>query len=101
MLGSKTGAAARLLFADLAAHFPLTAEQWRWVPLTCAGLGCALPAVLARSYAEASQPVRRLPAADQQRPCTAALCLARAQHRWHVRLLGPLLRAILAQRMDG
>ena len=71
------GPTFRPLCADMAALQPLAAEQWPRVPAPCAGLGRALPAVLARSDAEASQLVRRLPAAGQQRLRAATLCLAR------------------------
>ena len=91
------GPAAQSLHADLAAHFPLSAADWQRVPAPCAGLGRALPAVLARSDAEAALLVQRLPADDAQRLRLAALCVGRVQRRRHVFLPAPLVRAILAQ----
>ena len=46
-LGAR-GPTTQPLYADLAAHFPLNAAEWQRVPTPCAGLGRALPAVLAR-----------------------------------------------------
>ena len=75
-------AARQPLYADLAARLPLTAAQWAQVPSRCAGLLRALPAVLARSEAEACALVARLPADKrqwlQQRLVAAAAALARA-----------------------
>ena len=72
------GQAALPLFADLAACWPLSQEQWERFPCPCPGLGAALPAVLARSEAGVSRLVARLTAGERQRLRTAALCLARA-----------------------
>ena len=91
------GPAHRPLYADLAAQQPLSAAQWQRVPARCMRLGRALPAVLARSDAEAGHLVRCLSAADQHRLCLAQLCLARAQRRSNVVLHAPLLCAILAR----
>lgn len=51
------------------------------VPCPCPGLGRALPAVLARSEAEAAQLVARLPPGDGQRLRTSALSLHRRQQQ--------------------
>ena len=82
------GTAVLPLHAPLAARQRLSPAEWALVPAPCPGLGAALPAALQRSTAEASLLVRRLPAPDQQRLHTAALCLARAQH--DLRLSAPL-----------
>ena len=87
------------LHADLAAHLPLTAQQWQRAPSPCAALAHAAPAVLARSDAEASQLVRRLPAAAQRRLRLAMRCLARAQRGSHVQLPPHVVRAVLAQSL--
>ena len=67
------------LYATLAARLALTPAQWQRMPSPCPGLEVALPAVLARSQAEAGLLVRRLPASDCERLRTAALCLRRAE----------------------
>ncbi len=67
------------LYADIAAHMLLTPEQWQRVPMPCAALGTALPAMLKRSAAEAGLLVAHLPPADGQRLCVAALSLHRLQ----------------------
>ena len=55
------------LHAPLVARLPLTPTRRSRVPLPCPGLGAALPAVLARSEAEAALLVARLPASDHDR----------------------------------
>lgn len=72
------GKRAAPMFADLVARLPLAQEQWQQVPAACPGLGCALPAVLARSEAEAGCLVARLPAPERERLHSFALCLGRA-----------------------
>ena len=80
------------LFADLAtASWPLTPEQWVQVPSACPGLGAVLPAVHARSEAEAGELVAHLPRHERRRLRTAAL--ARRSGVW---LPGPLVGRILA-----
>ena len=82
------------LYADLAAHMTLTPEQWQRVPTPCAGLGRALPAVLARSEAEAALLVAHLLAADVDRLRAVALSLQRVQ-----RILQLSVPAALVSRM--
>ena len=84
------------LFADLAACRPLSPEQWQRMPVPCPGLGAALPAVLARSEAEAGLLVQRLPAEEQHRLRTAALALGRAQRELGVALEPALVGRVLA-----
>lgn len=84
------------LFAALAAHLPLTPQQWQRLPTPCAGLGCALPAVLARSEAEAALLVAHLPPADAERLRTAALSLHRLQRRLQLELPAQLLGRMMA-----
>ncbi|KAI7839941.1 hypothetical protein COHA_006335 [Chlorella ohadii] len=84
------------LFSEVAAHWPLTAAQWQHVPAPCPGLGRALPAVLARSEAEAALLVARLPAVDSQRLRTFALALHRAQRHMRISLAAELTRHILS-----
>ena len=86
------------LYADLAAHAPLTAAQWQRVPSPCVGLGRALPAVLARSEAEAAQLVARLPPADAARLRLAALSLHHQQRslQLEAELTGTLVNRMLA-----
>ena len=88
------GDVALPLFADLAACHALSTSQWQCVPAPCPGLRAALPAVLARSEAEAGWLVSRLPAPARTRLRVAALCLARAQ-----RMLGIELERALVRRM--
>ena len=84
------------LFADLAACTALSHEQWQRVPAPCPALGTALPAVLARSAAEAALLVGRLPAEARQRLRTGALCLVRAQRERRTALPAVLVGQVLA-----
>ena len=88
------------LYADLAGRLPLTAEQWAQVPAPCAGLLRALPAVLARSEAEAAALVAHLPADEQQRLqqrlTAAAGALARPTGRSGAQLPPDVRRRVLA-----
>ncbi len=54
LLGRHIGKWRQPLYASLAARQALTAAEWAHVPMPCAGIGAALPAVLQRSEAEAS-----------------------------------------------
>ena len=81
----------------LATLVPLSAAEWQRVPAPCAGLGAALPDVLARSDAEPALLVQHLPEASKQRLRMAALCLGRAQRRHGASLPAPLVRALLAE----
>ena len=90
------GEVALPLFADLAACKALSPGQWQHVPAPCAHLGTALPAVLARSAAEAGLLVARLPAETRQRLRTGALCLGRAQREHRVELPAALVGQVLA-----
>ena len=89
------------IYADVAARTPLTPAQWVRVPAPCAGLGAALPAVLARSTAEARLLVAHLPAEEQRRLRTGALALARRQRSLHLALPTPLAERILALSCAG
>lgn len=84
------------LYVPLVARQPLTPAEWKRVPSPCDGLGAALPAVLARSEAEAALLVSHLPAKACERLRTAALCIKRAERRWRVSLPAELLRPLLA-----
>ena len=90
------GELALPLFANLVEQWPLSRQQWQLVPCNCPGLGRALPAVQARSEAEAAQLVARLPPGDGQRLRTSALSLHRQQQRLEVYLPTPLVHRILA-----
>lgn len=83
---------AQPLYATLAGIAPLTDLEWKLVPASCAGLGAALPAVLARSLEEAALLACRLPPADTARMRTCALCVARCMRQGG---LAPLPTAIL------
>ena len=83
------------LYADLAARLPLTPEQWAQVPAPCAGLLWALPAVLARSEAEAAALVRHLPVGERRRLQVAVLVLGRAGMRTSAPLPAPIVERLL------
>lgn len=85
-----------LLFALIASHQPLSADDWALVPTPCPALAAALPAVLKRSTTEAGLLVRRLRPADRHRLCAAALCLSRVQRRLSAPLPVPLVQCMLA-----
>lgn len=85
----------QLLVPATVAQAALSNHQWALlaaVPSPCPRLGAALPAVLRRSAGEAAQLVRHLPAADQQRLRTLAMCLGAAAQRG---LLPPLPSPIM------
>ena len=84
------------LFVDLAACVELSPAQWQRVPAPCPDLGAALPAVLARSEAEAALPVGCLPAKMRRRLRAGALCLGRAQRVRHMELPAALVGQVLA-----
>ena len=84
----------------LAARQPLTPADWQQLPAPCPGLGAALPAVLARSEAEAAQLVARLPPADKQRLRTAALCIGRVERSGGLHLPGDVLRPLLLAALE-
>lgn len=83
-------------YAALATHLPLTPQQWQRLPTPCPGLGRALPAVLARSEAEAAVLVAHLPPADAARLRTAALSLHRLQRGLQLELPAHLVGRMLA-----
>jgi hypothetical protein len=94
--------AALPLFADFVIARPLlTSEEWAAMPTLCPGLGCALPAVLARSTDQARHLVQHLPPADAQRLRTAALSLHRAQTALDRALPAPVVCSILALSFSG
>ena len=84
------------LYQRIASRHRLSAAHWQLVPSPCPGLGTVLPAVLARSQAEAALLVARLPAADRARLRTFALCLNRLQRQLGVALPGAVAGRILA-----
>ena len=84
------------LIANLAACTALSRAQWQRVPAHYPGLGAALPAVLARSTAEAALLVGRLPADERRRLRAGALCLGRAQRVLGVELPTALVGQVLA-----
>lgn len=88
--------AFRSLLSDYIAHWPLSAKHWAQVPAPCPGLAHALPAVLARSDAEAALLVSHLPDPDRARLRMAALCLHRSQRCLQVQLPPVLVRHILS-----
>ena len=87
---AQRGQLALPLYADLAAHWPLSEELWQQVPSPCPGLARALPGVL-----EAARLVARLPAADSQQLHAFALSLHR-QRQLRVYLPTPLVHRMLA-----
>ena len=93
---AECGDAALPLYADLAASRPLTVAQWAIVPAPCPALVSALPAVVARSRAEARLLVQHLTTEQWLRLRTLALCVARAQHRAGVSLPADLIASLLA-----
>ena len=96
--GSRARAPSRTvlpLYGLLVKRQPLTPAEWARVPAPCPGLGAALPAVLARSEAEAALLAARLPAADRERLHTAALCLRRVEREHGLDLPPAILRLLL------
>ncbi|PRW33315.1 serine threonine- phosphatase 6 regulatory ankyrin repeat subunit B-like [Chlorella sorokiniana] len=71
----------RSLYVQLIEQQPLGEAEWEAVPYGCPGLAGALPAVLARSEAEAGRLVAHLSTGERQRLRVAALCLNRASRR--------------------
>ena len=92
----RAGEVALPLFADLASCTALSPEQWQRMPAACPALGAALPAVLARSVAEAALLVGCLPSDVRQRLRTGALCLSRAQRDHRTELPAAIVGTILA-----
>lgn len=88
--------ASQPFLTDYLALWPLSSAQWELVPTPCPGLGRALPAVLARSDAEAAQLVARLPDSDRSRLRTFALCLHCCQRCAGVQLPPVLVHRILS-----
>ena len=80
----RTAAAAKALVPEFVARRALTAAQWAELPTGLPGLLAALPAVLARSEAEAACLMAHLPEPMRARIQAAMLALARVQHRAHV-----------------
>lgn len=88
------------LYIPLVAREPLTPEQWAYVPAPCPGLEAALPAVLARSDAEAALLVARLPAAERERLRVAALCLRRTERVHGLPLPPAVVRPLLLAALE-
>eukprot|EP00887_Chlorella_sp_A99_P000622 scaffold5.g622.t1 len=87
--------AVRTLLTDLTASRSLLSADWAALPSPCPGLACALPAVLARSPAEAAQLVAHLPPLAQSRLHMLALSLAHLQRRLDLELPEGVVRRIL------
>eukprot|EP00887_Chlorella_sp_A99_P001679 scaffold8.g1679.t1 len=85
-----------LQLADLAARRALSPADWAALPTPCPGLARALPAILARSPAEAAQLVAHLPAAARGRLHALLLSLARVQRQLRLELPEAVVRRILA-----
>eukprot|EP00887_Chlorella_sp_A99_P001680 scaffold8.g1680.t1 len=94
-----------MLLADLLARRALSPADWAALPTPCPGLALptpcpglarALPAVLARSPAEATHLVAHLPAAARGRLRALLLSLARLQRRLRLELPESVVRRILA-----
>eukprot|EP00887_Chlorella_sp_A99_P002399 scaffold10.g2399.t1 len=83
------------LIAHVAACRTLSPADWAAIPAPCPGLARALPAVLARSTAEAAELVAHLPADHRSRLHTLALSLARMQRRLGLELPAHIVRRIL------
>ena len=97
------------LYAELVRSRPLDTHQWEelrcmrrydappWDDTPCVfpGLAAALPAVLARSEAEAGRLLSLLPAEARERLHTAALCLARVERRLEATLPPPVVRRLI------
>lgn len=100
---ASVGSGARVppLYACLVARLALSSDDWRRVPFPCPGLAAALPAVLARSEAEAAQLVQHLPVADRARLRAAALCLHRSERVHGLQLPAELSGRILALGLAG
>ena len=88
------------LYTPVVARQPLTPADWALVPAPCPGLSAALPAVLARSDAEAALLVARLPADERERLQAAALCLHRAERAHGLSLPLVLLRPLLLAALE-
>lgn len=88
--------AAQHLWPEFAARRALTAEQWALLPAELPGLEAALPAVLARSEAEAACLVAHLPTAERERVQAAMLTLARLQGRTQLSIPVPTLQHIVS-----
>lgn len=84
------------LCADVAMCWRMEALDWQLVPTPCPGLGRALPAVLARSEAEAAHLVARLLADHRARLRAAALALQGRTRRLQVWLPASAVRRILS-----
>lgn len=84
------------LLPELVALWALPPAAWAELPRGCAGLEAALPAVLARSEAEAALLVGRLPAEARERLRCRVLCLARLQRRAAALLPVPVLQRVLS-----
>lgn len=93
-------AAAQQMCAEFVARRALTAEQWALLPGELPGLGAALPAVLARSEAEAACLVARLPAAERMWVQAAMLSLARVQRRTQLPVPAPALQLIVSLAVE-
>eukprot|EP00887_Chlorella_sp_A99_P004089 scaffold23.g4089.t1 len=84
------------LLTDLAATRALSRAGWAALPTPLPGLARALPAVLARSPAEAAQLVAHLPAAARGHLRTLALSVVHVQRQLGLELPVHIVRGILA-----
>lgn len=104
LLGALEGArggTSPQLWVDVVCRLALTPEDWLRVPAGLPELRAALPAVLARSCAEAAQLMARLPAGDRDRVRTAALSLARAQRDAGVPLPPAVVTRLLGTALEA
>ena len=88
------------LYATFTGRQPLAATEWDRIPTPCAGLGAALPAVLARSTEEAAMLVGHLPPADRERLHAAALALGRLQRDLSAPVPTPLMWRLLLPSVE-
>eukprot|EP00887_Chlorella_sp_A99_P001706 scaffold8.g1706.t1 len=91
----KSKKTACALLTDLAASRSLSPADWAALPTPCPGLAHALPAVLARSPAEAAQHVAHLLDTARGRLRALVLSLARLQRRLGLKLPESIVRRIL------
>ncbi len=112
VLVKKPHLAAACAGTFVAAHLPLTDEQWEQLrraywqifmhvpypvpPIPKHSPAQALPAALDHSPAQARQLARLLSSTEKQRLRTFGLCLARLQRRLRVPLPGPLAGKLMA-----
>lgn len=88
------------LMPVVAARMALSPAEWRMIPAGCPNLSAALPAVIARSLAEAGLLMARLSHQQHARVRCAALTLARAQRVAGVELPPALVTQVLGSVLE-